>query len=140
MSKAALLPFSGLVADPLDLPVPNTVECERDKPSASAAARASAARRFTSSMTSSAADLATSVESGAGAAVASELVELVEAKRAPGMEKVNTEAVAEAGAAGGGEPKTKVGGDEASAGGSGSSPASDVASCTVDRDDTMRMP
>lgn len=126
-SKACLLPFSGLGAVPFDLPVPKRVVRNRVSPSASAAARASATRRFISSIICSAADLPASIESGAGAAVASEAVELVE--RAPGMEKVKVEVGADGIEAGGGEPKTKAGGDigRLGTGGAGSSPASDVA-------------
>lgn len=142
-SNAALLPFDGLAAAPLamldEVDEPKSIDPLRETPPLPpAATRIAAARRFISSMMESA------VEGGRAASV--EVVELVEANRVPGIEKVKEEGGAvmvDAVVAGGGEPKTNAADELTGIGRAGSTSLpveAKLLSWTVDLDETRRMP
>lgn len=134
MSNAALLPLLGEAGLHVD------EDAKRDEllRGSGAVARDSAARRFISARILSIADPVDSDAVTGSAQAEADAVELVEAKREPGIEvKVKADdggaAVAE------GEPKTKHG-DAVGSDGPGESTEAMLVSASVERDETRRMP
>ena len=134
-SNAALEPLLG-EAGRADDDEPKRVEPLRGR---GAVARDSAARRFISARMSDMVEEVAALSVAGGWSARADEVELVEAKRVPGIVAEKVKVGAGGAAEEEGEPKMKAGPEVGRAGGGESSDAM-VVSATVERDETRRMP